>query len=280
MRQYAIMRTEKIKSRVSLAGALRHNSRENSPVNADPSRKAQNYNSGPVRDALEQYTKLLPQKVRKDAVHAVEFVCTASAEWYEANPDKQKQMLRKSVEWVSKLFGSENILHVAFHADEEVPHLHVIAMPLVNGKLNAKALIGGHRDRMRDLQDDYFEYVGKPLGMERGVRRNKPIRHTKPRELARLRKELQDGLEQLDIDRAKLNAARMQFHDGVFTSPDLRALFEKHGFKAGDEPLFFKALDKALVDAKIERDRIQKAKEATPVDSQPRPVQKPRGRSR
>jgi hypothetical protein len=46
-------------------------------------------------------------------------------------------------------------------------------MPLKDGKLNARHFIGGPRDRMIEIQDDFYEKVGKAHDLERGESRQK-----------------------------------------------------------------------------------------------------------
>lgn len=195
MSNYAIMRMEKLKSRVSLVGSLRHNTRELVPKNADPTLSKHNNIIHTKAESLELYTKLLPKKVRKNAVHAVEVVCTASSEWFEkASKEDRRDFFTDSEEWARKVFGRKNVISVTVHRDEKTPHVHIIALPIVDGKLNAKKLIGGTKYRMRDLQNDFYLKVGKPLGMDRGVERDRPVRHTQPKEFARVMAEKEKEL--------------------------------------------------------------------------------------
>lgn len=191
---YAIMRMTKIKSRVSLAGTLKHNYREKVPANANPAKE--NLTDGKTSaEVLRDYTAKLPTKVRKNAVHAVEFVITTSAEFYQnGSTEKIGDYYQGAINWVRNLFGKENVLSHTLHGDEKTPHIHIVAMPLVDGKLNARALIGGSNQRARELQDSFYEAVGKPVGLERGVAK-KAVRHTEPKEFARVMKEKQAAIE-------------------------------------------------------------------------------------
>jgi hypothetical protein len=156
---------EKIKSSVSLRRAVQHNTRERMPPNADESRTATNWTSGgSVADVMGRYSHLLPDKVRRNAVHAVELMMTASPEF----AGNWKGYMDACDKWASSLFGKENVLSVAHHMDESTPHTQILIMPLKDGKLNAKHFIGGSRDRMTELQTDFFEKVGKQFKLERG----------------------------------------------------------------------------------------------------------------
>lgn len=196
-KNYCILRVAKVKSARAVFGAVQHNTRERVPLNADPARLGDNLNLTGSSDAvMDRYAAMLPEKVRKDAVHALEFVVTLSGEAFERLGWPQAEdYFRQASSWIlERVGGSDNLLSAAIHRDEAVPHLHMLVMPLVNGKLNAKALMGGHRDRMRDLQTDFAETVGKPFGLDRGVEKS-GYRHTEPKEFPRIMAEAKDTLE-------------------------------------------------------------------------------------
>ena len=159
---FCIMRMEKLKSGVSLRRAVQHNTRERKPPNADDDRSLNNWTSGGTSDEImKKYHDKLPGNVRANAVHAVEVVMTFGKGYY----GDVENYLKDCGKWVEGLFGKENTLHIAHHWDETTPHVHALVMPMKDGKLNAKHFIGGHRDRMRELQDDFFEKVGKRHGL-------------------------------------------------------------------------------------------------------------------
>jgi len=174
---YCIMRMEKIKSRSSLVRAAQHNTRERSPLNADQDKASQNFATGTVDDAMTKYSQMLPGKVRKNAVHAVELLMTASPDY----AGDWKAYLRECGKWAENLFGKSNVLSVTQHFDETTPHAHILVMPLKDGKLNANFFIGGSRDRMSQLQDDFYENVGKRFELDRGrSRAETKARHARP----------------------------------------------------------------------------------------------------
>jgi len=161
---FCILRMEKLKSAVSLRRAVQHNARERHPLNADAALSVNNWSTGNSDEVMQKYHDKLPEKVRSNAVHAVEILMTASPE-FKGNWDGY---LKDCANWAVKLFGRENVLHVANHNDESTPHCHVLVIPLKDGKLNAKHFIGGSRDRMRELQDDFYQNTGNIYGLERG----------------------------------------------------------------------------------------------------------------
>jgi len=171
---FAILRMEKIKSAGSFKRALEHNTRERVPSNADPERLQFNkYEGGTADEIFKKFEEKMPGKVRKNAVLAVELVMTASHDFRGNWTD----YLKDCQTWAEKIFGKENILSVAHHLDEKTPHLQILLMPLKDGKLNAKAFIGGSRDRMAELQDDFYKSAGFFAGLSRG----KPAAETRAR---------------------------------------------------------------------------------------------------
>jgi len=197
------MRMAKIKSKVALVRALQHDTRERYPVNADEKRKKENEFSGDTADALERYAQLLPEKVRKNAVHAVEMIFTASPEF----AGNWEGYLKAAGKWASDLFGKENMLLIAHHKDELTPHAHIIAMPLKDGKLNAFSYIGGSRNRMTELQTDFYEKVGRPFGLERGVSKSETNARHNPHTLAIKSSELEAREKKLSVREEKFNEA-------------------------------------------------------------------------
>lgn len=101
---YAIMRGEKRKTG-DVRGITAHIARTQPTPNADVSQQHRNYAVvGPAWDdqkginaAIEART---PKKYRKDAVRAIEYIVSASPEWFEENSDKQAALYFESaVDW-------------------------------------------------------------------------------------------------------------------------------------------------------------------------------------
>ena len=62
---------------------------------------------------------LLPEKRRKDAVLAVEYVMTASPEWWkEATPRQQAEFFARSEQWLEKKYGKDRVVAAVVHRDE------------------------------------------------------------------------------------------------------------------------------------------------------------------
>ncbi|EHT1317553.1 plasmid recombination protein [Escherichia coli] len=145
MANYAIMRCKKLTGMGSVASALQHCYRERETPNANAERTPENYCSvsKSTDQAMGRVRELLPEKRRKDAVLAVEYVMTASPEWWK----------------------------------EATPHLSAFVVPLTqDGRLSAKEFIGG-RSKMREDQSTYAESV-KKLGLERGIEGSRATHQT------------------------------------------------------------------------------------------------------
>ena len=121
---------------------------------------------------------LLPEKRRKDAVLAVEYVMTASPEWFaKATPEQEKAFFEQSLQWLADKYGADRIVTASIHRDESTPHLSAFVVPLTHDKrLSAKEFIGS-RDKMRADQTSYAGYVAD-LGLERGIEGSKATHQT------------------------------------------------------------------------------------------------------
>ena len=172
---YAIMRCKKISSAGGAASALRHCYREQETPNADSSRTAQNEHLAATStdQAMGRLRELLPAKRRKDAVLAVEYVMTASPEWWATASQAQHQaFFSQARTWLANKYGEDRIVAATVHLDEATPHLSAFVVPLTqDGRLAAKDFIGG-RDKMRADQTSFAEAM-RPLGLERGIERSR-----------------------------------------------------------------------------------------------------------
>lgn len=180
---YAIMRCKKLASAGSVASSLRHCYRERETPNADPARTGQNEHqaSKSTDEAMGRLRELLPSKRRKDAVLAIEYLMTASPEWWtQATPQQQADFFQQSEDWLAKKYGKDRIIVATIHRDETSPHLSAFVVPLTrDGRLSAKEFIGD-RSQMTKDQTTYAQTV-RHLGLERGIQGSK-ARHQTIRE--------------------------------------------------------------------------------------------------
>lgn len=185
----ATLRVKKLKSWKSLGVAASHDIRSFNTPNADSSRRVvllagEGTSDGTVNLALE---KVGNQKLRKNAVVAVEIVLGVSPEYFRPNSphsygewDIQRLEAWKEVsnQWLNERL-QDRILQTTLHLDEASPHIHCLWIPLTeDGKLSYyQTEFGGGRNNLSKIQDSYAAAVAK-LGIERGIKGSK-AKHTK-----------------------------------------------------------------------------------------------------
>ena len=192
--QFCIMRITKLHTNANVGGAISHHLRTRETDNADPEQIKNNwfypndypkdekgfqdksvnakmeYRQKQQAQAMAMYKKRLPEKVRKNGVRAVEFMMTVSPEAMQKPGFNVRKYLNACDNWARETFGKENVFFIAHHFDETTPHTSLLLTPIdENGKLNARKYFGG-REKMSELQDDFFEKVGKQFGLERGIK--------------------------------------------------------------------------------------------------------------
>lgn len=219
MANFCIMRIKKLHTNANVGGAISHHLRTRETDNADPERIKKDWfypnnytkdENGKIdyaakntdfeeRKKLQQatmarYKKLLPEKVRKNGVRAVEFMMTVSPEVMQRKDFNSVKYLNACGNWAREKFGKENVFFIAQHYDETTPHVSILLTPKdENGKLNARKFFGG-REKMQELQDDFFEKVGKEFGLERGLRGSK----AKHQDIQKYYQKLNERTEEID----------------------------------------------------------------------------------
>jgi len=165
------MRAKKLSTGGSVAASLKHCYRERETHNADQERTPDNQHlvAKSTDEAMGKLRALLPEKRRKDAVVAVEYVMSASPEWFaKATPEQEQAFFQQSLQWLADKYGADRIVTASIHRDETTPHLSAFVVPLTQDKrLSAKEFIGS-RDKMRADQTSYAACVAN-LGLERGI---------------------------------------------------------------------------------------------------------------
>lgn len=163
---FCVFRSEKLKSHKDVVNVLKEQQRSEDydSKRADKKLSVNNTYSWDYEFSQKLYDDYLPKKYRKDAVVGLMFVVTTSNEF--ENPEDEEQYYRKAVAFIRQRFGK--VVGWAIHRDETSTHLQAVTIPLVDGKLNAKKLIGGSKHRMQEIQQEFYEQVGKPFGLERG----------------------------------------------------------------------------------------------------------------
>lgn len=303
---YAILRVAKIHTRRQLRAAAEHNDRtadrglehtegtpaDNIPIIGDPDVLA-------TWDAKMEAKGLDPAKQRKDGVMALEWVASASPEFFRtATLEQRTRWAAESVAFIQEQAGgADNVLAIYLHDDEQTPHIHALTIPLVEKERKAKGrprkgrtapqkaagpswglsaadLIGGSKDRLSALQDAYAEAVAG-TGLQRGIRRKETgVRNLSPAQFrarsARVLDSMEGEAQGLAQDLAQSRAEAAQglawLRDvGTAVKRDAAAVGVAVGFPgyAGDpkaEPA--RAAVKALLDGRAEAAARARTEEA------------------
>lgn len=176
MANFAILRTRKLKTPGNVAASLRHAFREKETPNADMTRTSENIRIGAdsVEQAMGLFRSRLPDKVRKNAVHAIEYLVTASPEAMKRMSARQRvDYFNGALKWLRERHGKANVFFAGVHMDETTPHLYAYVVPLdAKNKLNCRAFLGGPAV-LSAMQTDFAEKVGFPVGLDRGLKGSK-----------------------------------------------------------------------------------------------------------
>lgn len=198
---FAIIRVAKIHSRRQLKAAGDHNDRtaiggiEHAEPTDDTGPLIGDADVRGAWDAKMEAVGLDPKKQRKDAVVALEWVATASPEFFaSATVEQRTKWATETIDFLTEQAGgADNVLAVYLHEDETTPHIHALTIPLVQKErkrqgrprkgraapqtaagpqwgLSAGDIIGGSKHRLEALQDDYAAAVAD-VGLVRGVPR-------------------------------------------------------------------------------------------------------------
>jgi hypothetical protein len=89
-----------------------------------------------------------------------------------------QQYFTDSLKWLCDLHGGKDrLVSAVIHRDETTPHLQAVFIPIDDrGRLNSRSILGGHKNRLSELQTEFADRVGARYGLERG-RKKSPARH-------------------------------------------------------------------------------------------------------
>lgn len=146
-RHSVFLRLAKIaKGPASVLVVARHNLRE-LPLtpNIDGTKQALNHVLQGARsaDAVQaDYEAALAMhgigKLRKDAVRLIEAIISLPV----GVDDPQHQYFEAALQWLGTEFGKANILSAVIHKDEAAQHMHVLIIPLLDGRMRGADLMG------------------------------------------------------------------------------------------------------------------------------------------
>lgn len=98
---------------------------------------------------------------RKDQVLAIEILFSLPAKSH-INTDN---FFIDALQWARDFFKLP-VLSAVIHRDEAAPHMHVLLLPLVNGRMAGSEVVG-NRQRLQALQTNFFDLVGVRYGLSR-----------------------------------------------------------------------------------------------------------------
>jgi hypothetical protein len=166
-----VVRIKKLKGSSAIGTAARHNLRQfdpsrTAPSHIDATRSGMNLVLRGERcaAAVEDAAKLLKSnagitKLRKNAVVSVELLVSLP-------PDTGIDLVHffnDAVAWAVAFFRVP-VLSAVVHLDEAAPHMHVILLPLIDGKLQGSQLVG-YKSRLRAMHEDFDDKVGAAHGL-------------------------------------------------------------------------------------------------------------------
>ena len=180
---HSIIRTKKHKSIGSVKYRENHTYRRVETPNADPTKQhknkllfgQENYAEG-LTNFLEKYEQA-GNHVRKNGVLAIEYLLTASPEFFDEGSknerdDRLKKWCEAQIDFMKKEHGDKNILCMYLHLDEKTAHIEAFVVPVdPKGKLNCKSFLGG-KSKLQGLQTRYATH-NKDFGLVRGLKGSK-----------------------------------------------------------------------------------------------------------
>lgn len=183
-RRFAVLRVAKIKTLGNLRSSAKHTFRQRETPNADPELKSANevwIGPDDADGVAAAWAARAPEQIRKNAVHALEYLVTASPEALGAmSKDDRDAYFATGLDWLCRRHGEENVLSAVIHRDETTPHLTAMVIPLdERGHLNARSFTGG-KVMLSEMQTSFAEVVAD-WGIERGLHRSN-ARHVSIRE--------------------------------------------------------------------------------------------------
>jgi hypothetical protein len=222
---YQIVRVQKIKS-TGIGLAQRHNLRQYTdkhpaPKNINTELSKNNYSmfkcptrkfADIIKNRVQAVQDQQKRQIRKDCPRALEYMITASPEFFlGSDDDNQKKYFENALEFIKKRHGEENLVSAEIHLDEETPHLHVIVVPirqLEDGKIKLDPKSFCTPKELRDLQTNFNKQVAKRFGLERGeyeseAKHQTTEQHNKKlcrenRELEKQKNEIKSDIETLE----------------------------------------------------------------------------------
>jgi hypothetical protein len=99
--------------------------------------------------------------LRKDAVRGIEIIIGLPP----TSKVDQSDFFDAALAW-AKTFYCVPVLSAVLHRDEDAPHIHVLLLPLLDGRMQGSDLVG-NRARLQAMQTSFYDQVGQRYGLSR-----------------------------------------------------------------------------------------------------------------
>ena len=268
--KYAILRTQKLKATGAVWRSLKHAFREQPTPNADPAKAAQNAHLGATSaaEAMQRVRERLPEKRRKDAVLAIEYLITASPEaMQELGGQGRDAYFNDALKWLRERHGGANVVYAGIHRDETTPHMYAYVVPLdeATGRLNARRWLGGAK-ALSEMQTDFAANVGARHGLERGIKGSRAKHERGQRHYGLVNRAADQVAELGMLDRASLGIGKptkkaleaVEAGDGYLTLAQQHQAHQK-AVKAREKALFEQGHELRNQKARAEQQQAQAA---------------------
>ena len=288
--KYAILRTQKLKATGAVWRSLKHAFREQPTPNADPAKAAQNAHLGAnsAAEAMQRVRDRLPEKRRKDAVLAIEYLITASPEaMQELGGQGRDAYFNDALKWLRERHGGANVVYAGIHRDETTPHMYAYVVPLdeATGRLNARRWLGGAK-ALSEMQTDFAANVGARHGLERGIKGSR-AKHERVKRHYGLVNQAADKVAELGmLDRASLGIGKptKKALEAVEAGDSYLTLAQQHqahqrAVKAREKALFEQGHELRNQKARAEQQQAQAAMAQKQVQELRRELEQQRKRA-
>lgn len=121
----------------------------------------------------EQHTS--KRKVRHDAVRLITTTVELGGDIREKSEKEQVDFLLGTYEYLKDTYGEKNIVHASIHVDETCPHLHFDFVPIKDGSLNARSVVGNKKD-MKTTQNKLLKTMQEKYPQHDFKRKNSTIK--------------------------------------------------------------------------------------------------------
>ena len=163
-----LIRLGKLKGESGVLVALKHNKRtlqkeRGAGANIDVTKTSLNYSlaseATPEAIALHAKVQMLKAGIenpRKDCVRAVEILFSLPI---DRHTQDTKPFFTDCLNWIKQTFAGE-LLSFDVHLDESAPHAHAVILPLIDGKMQGRDMVGNTGNLMRLINKFHADVAG------------------------------------------------------------------------------------------------------------------------